>query len=77
MNIKTLKRKWADLRQFGIVLLAAGVFFYLGVIIPMPEKTTHANTAMMVTCIVFLSISSYLLFKAKSIQREINDLEEE
>ena len=76
-TLKTLKEKMADLRQFGIILLVAGVFFYLGVILPLPDKLPTFNEIMMITSIAFLSISIYLFNKAKNIKKEIEELEEE
>ena len=76
-TLKTLKEQMADFRQFGIILLAAGVFFYLGVILPLPDKMPQYNEIMMMASIIFLSISIYLFMKAKNVKKKIEELEEE
>ncbi len=58
MKAKQLYEKMVDFKQFGKVLLAVGVFFYLGTIIPSETK---------VMTDIYIAIGASLGFLAGSI----------
>jgi hypothetical protein len=64
VNAKQLYEKMVDYRQYGVILLAAGVFFYLGVIIPSEVKvmkdiyiSAGASAGFLLFSVLFLSLS--------------------
>jgi Na+/citrate or Na+/malate symporter len=68
--------KMMDYRQFGIVLLAAGAFFYLGVILPSKAAVMADKYIAMGASAGFL-ILSVLFFKlAKNCQGKLAESEE-
>lgn len=62
---KDLYEKMCDTKWFGIVLLAAGSFFYLGVILPTPSANSVDKIGMTVSSLVFLAGSILFLQKSK------------
>ncbi|WP_231687933.1 YrhC family protein [Bacillus sp. FJAT-27251] len=76
MNAKKLYEKMVDYRQFGIVLMAVGAFFYLGVILPsvtavMADKYIAMGAS---TGFLILSVLSFIL--AKKCQGKLAETEE-
>ncbi|WP_254842618.1 YrhC family protein [Bacillus sp. MRMR6] len=72
---KKLAEKMADFRRFAIILLAVGVFFYLGVIIPSDKSEMDLNIMMMAS-MSLLAISIFLFIQAKKCQLKLMDMEE-
>ncbi|MEH7178839.1 YrhC family protein [Neobacillus vireti] len=73
---KKIYEKMVDLKHFAVVLLAVGVFFYLGVIIPSDLKTEMDLNIMMISCMSFLAFSLFLFIKAKQCQLKLMDMED-
>lgn len=76
LNAKELYEKMVDFRQYGVILLAAGVFFYLGVIIPSNVKvmkdiyiSAGASSGLLLFSVLFFSLS-------KSCRNKLIDSEE-
>ncbi|WP_246017885.1 YrhC family protein [Mesobacillus subterraneus] len=64
MNTKQLYEKMVDYKQFAIVLLTVGAFFYLGTILPSETKVmtdiyiaAGASTGFLAGSILFFSIA--------------------
>jgi NhaP-type Na+/H+ or K+/H+ antiporter len=64
LDAKQLYEKMIDFKQYGTVLLAVGVFFYLGTIIPSETKVmtdiyiaTGASVSFLAGSVSFFSIS--------------------
>lgn len=74
---KQLYEKMVDLKRFAIILLAAGVFFYLGVIIPTQTKSTMDINIMMIASTAFIAISLLLFINARSCREKLIEMEEE
>jgi hypothetical protein len=72
---KSLKDKMIDFKQFAVVLLAVGVFFYLGVIIPSDAKTEMDINIMMISSTSFLAVSIFLFIQSKHCQLKLMDME--
>lgn len=72
---KSLKDKMVDFKQFAVVLLAVGVFFYLGVIIPSDAKTEMDINIMMISSASFLAVSIFLFIQSKQCQLKLMDNE--
>ena len=72
---KSIYEKMVDFKQFAMVLLAVGVFFYLGVIIPSDSKTVMDVNIMMISSISFLAVSILLFIKSKQCQLKLMDME--
>lgn len=75
-KIKFLTDKRSDYHQFGTVLLAVGAFFYIGLIIPKMDKVAGYNEAMLITSIVFLSVSILFFTKAKKLKKLLDEWKE-
>jgi predicted MFS family arabinose efflux permease len=73
---KQLYEKMVDLKRFAVVLLAAGVFFYLGVIIPSNTKSTMDVNIMMVASTAFIAVSLLLFLFAKEYRNKLMAMEE-
>ena len=73
-TVKDLMEKMVDFKRFAIVLLAVGVFFYLGVIIPTPEKTETNIAVMMMMTSACLGGSIFFFTKAKKLKHKLNEL---
>ncbi|PKG24477.1 YrhC family protein [Niallia nealsonii] len=72
--LKDLMGKIVDFKRFAIVLLAVGVFFYLGVIIPTPDKTEINTAVMMMMTSACLGGSIFFFAKAKKLKNKLNEL---
>ncbi|MBT2694134.1 YrhC family protein [Bacillus sp. ISL-55] len=75
LDAKQLYDKMVDFKQFATVLLAAGVFFYLGTIIPSETKVltdiyiaTGASVGFLAGSIAFFSIAKK--FRSQLIETE-------
>jgi hypothetical protein len=74
---KQLYERMVDLKRFAVILLAAGVFFYLGVIIPTDTKSTMDQNIMIIASTAFIAISLLLFTNAKQCREKLLDMEED
>ncbi len=68
---KVLYDKMVDFKRFAVLLLAVGVFFYLGVIIPSETKTGMDLNIMVISSIHFWWSQLYFLFNQKNISQSL------
>jgi hypothetical protein len=73
---KNIYEKMVDFRQFAVVLLAVGVFFFLGVIIPSDAKSEMDVNIMMIASASFLAVSILLFIQSKQCQLKLMDKED-
>jgi hypothetical protein len=73
---KNIYEKMVDFKQFAVVLLAVGVFFFLGVIIPSDSKSEMDVNIMMIASMSFLALSILLFIQSKQCQLKLMDMEE-
>jgi predicted MFS family arabinose efflux permease len=73
---KKIYEKMVDFRQFAAVLLAVGVFFFLGVIIPSDTKSEMDVNIMMIASMSFLAVSILLFIQSKQCQMKLMDMED-
>jgi hypothetical protein len=73
---KLLYEKIIDLKRFAVILLAAGVFFYLGVILPSDTKTTMDLNIMMIASTSFIAVSLLLFIQVKQCRAKLLELED-
>lgn len=73
---KLLYEKMIDLKRFAVVLLAAGVFFYLGVILPSDTKTTMDLNIMMIASTSFIAVSLLLFIQVKQCRAKLLELDD-
>ena len=73
---KQLYEKMVDFKRFAITVLAAGVFFYLGSILPKETKTAMDVTIMTFTSLSFLSVSIGLFMRSKQYRQKLLELDE-
>jgi hypothetical protein len=72
---ENLYEKMVDFKRFALILLAVGVFFYLGAIIPTSKSPEDLNM-MIFTSISFLAASILFFVQFKQCQRKLLDMEE-
>ncbi|MEH7012194.1 YrhC family protein [Neobacillus niacini] len=73
---KNIYEKMVDFKQFAVVLLAVGVFFFLGVIIPSDSKSEMDVNIMMISSMSFLALSILLFIQSKQCQLKLKDMED-
>jgi predicted MFS family arabinose efflux permease len=73
---KKIYEKMVDFKQFAVVLLAVGVFFFLGVIIPSDTKSEMDVNIMMIASMSFLAVSILLFIQYKQCQMKLMDMED-
>lgn len=73
---KMIYEKMVDFKQFAVVLLAVGVFFFLGVIIPSDSKSEMDVNIMMIASMSFLAVSILLFIQSKQCQIKLMDMED-
>jgi YrhC-like protein len=73
---KNLYEKMVDFKRFALILLAVGVFFYLGAIIPTSKSPEDLNM-MIFTSISFLTVSILFFVRFKQCQRKLLDMEDD
>ncbi|CAM3932921.1 YrhC family protein [Mesobacillus thioparans] len=76
MKAKQLYGKMVDFKQFGNVLLAVGVFFYLGTIIPSETKVMTDIYIAIGASIGFLAGSILFFSFAKRYRNQLIESEE-
>jgi predicted MFS family arabinose efflux permease len=74
---KQLYEKMVDLKRFAVILLAAGVFFYLGVIIPSDLKNTMDVNIMIIASTAFIAVSLLLFINEKLCRKKLLAMEED
>jgi NhaP-type Na+/H+ or K+/H+ antiporter len=73
---KQLYEKMVDFKRFATIMLAAGVFFYLGTIIPSTTKSNFDLNIMMIASLFFLAVSIILFFRSKKYRKDLNELDD-
>jgi hypothetical protein len=73
---KSLYEKMVDFKRFGMVLLAIGVFFYLGVIIPSETKSAMDLNIMILSSMSFLAASILFFTRSKQCQLMLMEMED-
>jgi predicted MFS family arabinose efflux permease len=75
-QLKNLTSKMIDFKRFGMVLLAIGVFFFLGVIIPSENKDPMDLNIMILASMSSLAVSIFFFIQSKQCEMKINEMEE-
>lgn len=75
-QMKNLYEKMVDFKRFGTVLLAVGVFFYLGVIIPMNVKSEWDTNIMVISSTSFFALSILFFIQSKIYQIKLSNMED-
>lgn len=73
---RNLYEKMVDFKRFAIILLAVGVFFYLGVIIPSESKSEININMMMLSSLSFLAVSILFFIQSKQCQLKLMKMED-
>ena len=73
---KVLYEKMIDFKRFGTVLLAVGIFFYLGVIIPVVTKTEFTLNLMVLASTSFIAVSILFFIQSKQCQLKLLEIDE-
>jgi len=76
-EVKGLFEKMIDYKRFATVLLAFGVFFFLGVVIPIDVKTSMEVNLMIIGCSAFLAGSVFFYTISKQCEMKLLDMEED
>lgn len=75
-HAKNLYGKMIDFKRFAVALLAAGVFFYLGVIIPSGTKTVMSLNILILSSMSFLAASVFFFILSKKCRMKLEEMEE-
>lgn len=73
---KQLYENMVDYKRFAVFLLAVGVFFYFGVIIPSDTKLDLTINMMMSASSLFLSGAIFFFTRSKACKNKLMDTEE-
>jgi uncharacterized membrane protein YfcA len=73
---KHLYEKMVDFKRFATIMLAAGVFFYLGTIIPSTTKSNLDLNIMSLASLFFLAVSIILFFRSKKYKKDLHELDD-
>ncbi|MCM3725216.1 YrhC family protein [Neobacillus cucumis] len=73
---KVLYEKMVDFKRFGTVLLAVGIFFYLGVIIPVEAKTELALNLMVLSSTSSIALSILFFIQYKQCQLKLFEMDD-
>jgi small neutral amino acid transporter SnatA (MarC family) len=76
IEAKKIYEKMIDFHRFASVLLAVGVFFYFGVIIPNEANTTISQIAGLGGSILFLAGSIFFFHYSKKLRKKLEESEE-
>ncbi|HYK72268.1 MAG TPA: YrhC family protein [Pseudoneobacillus sp.] len=76
IEAKKIYEKMIDFHRFAIVLLAVGVFLYLGVIIPKDSMTKMSQFVGMGGTILFLASSIFFFFQSKRLRKRLEDTDD-
>ncbi|PLS01340.1 hypothetical protein CVD27_26080 [Neobacillus cucumis] len=74
--MKVLNEKMIDCKRFGTVLLAVGIFFYLGVIIPVDAKNELAVNTMVLSSTSFIALSILFFIQYKQCQMKLLEMDD-
>ncbi|WP_312473924.1 YrhC family protein [Neobacillus sp.] len=72
---KVLFEKMVDYKRFGTVLLAVGIVFFLGIIIPFEAKSEMDVNIMILSSMSFLAVSILLFIQSKQCQLKLLEME--
>jgi len=73
---KILYEKMVDFKRFGTVLLACGIFFFLGIIIPSDAKSEMDLNIMILSSLSFLAVSILMFIQSKQCQMKLSEMED-
>ena len=73
---KVLYEKMVDFKRFGSVLLAVGIFFYLGVIIPIEAVTEFELNLMVLSSTSFIALSILFFIQYKQCQLKLLEMDD-
>ena len=73
---KVLYEKMVDFKRFGTVLLAVGIFFYLGVILPVDAKTEFMINLMMISSTSFITLSFLFFIQSKLCRHKLLEMDD-
>jgi membrane protein implicated in regulation of membrane protease activity len=76
IDVKNIYDKMVDFHRFATVLLAVGVFFYLGVIIPNVATTTLSQLVGIAGSLTVLLVSILFFVLSKRLRKKLEETDE-
>jgi membrane protein implicated in regulation of membrane protease activity len=76
IDVKNIYDKMVDFHRFATVLLAVGVFFYLGVIIPNVATTTMSQLVGIAGSLTVLLVSILFFVLSKRLRKKLEESDE-
>lgn len=76
IEAKNIYEKMIDFHRFASVLLAFGVFFYFGMIIPQETATTVTKLVSAGGSIISLAVSTLFFYETKKLKKRLEESEE-
>jgi hypothetical protein len=76
-SAKQLYEKMVDYKRFAVILLAVGVFLYLGVVLPTGTKAVMELNIMMCASSILLAGSIFFFSYSKAYKTKLLDIDED
>lgn len=76
IDVKNIYEKMVDFHRFATVLLAVGVFFYLGVIIPNIATTIKSQLVGIAGSLTLLLVSIFFFTISKKLRKKLEESDE-
>ncbi|CAG9619406.1 YrhC family protein [Sutcliffiella rhizosphaerae] len=76
MNVKELQAKLQDYKRFAIILTAASVFLYIGVVFQHAGKNSLQLFTMMGTTALLLVFAIFFIFRVSKIKKQLQEQED-
>lgn len=76
IEVKKVYEKMIDFHRFASVLLAVGVFFYFGMIIPQESMTTFHQLLSAAGSLLFLAGSTFFFLQSKKLRKRLEETED-
>jgi YrhC-like protein len=75
-NAEFIQKKIADYQRFGFILLAVSTFFYLGLVLPVEDKSFVQSITLGIastTCLGFTALMYNVVRKCKTQLQELSE----
>jgi hypothetical protein len=76
IEAKNIYEKMIDFHRFASVLLAFGVFFYFGMVIPQESSTIVTQLVSAGGSLISLAVSILFFYEAKKLRKRLEESEE-
>jgi YrhC-like protein len=75
-NVEQLQKKKADYQRFGFILLAVSTFFYLGLVLPVEDKSFIQSITLGIASLTCLGFTALMYSVVRKCKIQIQELSE-